>query len=203
MNTVYKIFQLSKKAEKHFIERFNNGLTLTSFIKERIHLNEGKIITYASSALNKNQLLNFDGSNILDKNLTTNITNYWLMNQIKIFLSQSKNNYCILERADDYPQKGVITRFPFWNVLYKDGEPYYILNNKDSEETILEAIMQNSSYWPLGMGIFTTIENILSYFSDKDHIKHEEFFEVAAKNTQKISVQAYDNIGYVLWEKTK
>lgn len=58
------------------------------------------------------------------------------------------------------------------------------LNNNDTEETILEAIRQNTCFWPLEMGIFITIENISSYFSD-DHIKDEKFFEIAAKMPKK------------------
>lgn len=227
MNVNYKIHNLGNKAETYFKDRFNAPLTITSFIdgkpslienlpngqtlsiflKKNIRLNEGKIITYAPSSLTGERLLIFDLAFLKPSippvtvvELDNTIVNEWLVNEIKSFLAQSKDNYCIFEDGDAFPSEKIIARFPFKNVLFK-RELYYILDNKDSDEVILEAIVQNSSYWPLGMGIFTTIKHISSYFSDKDHIKSEEFFEIAAKNTQKIYIQAYDAEGYVLWEK--
>lgn len=206
----FKQYHLDTKAYDYFKERLDQGLTLTTYLK-KIDLKKGQIVTFAPDNLSKEHLLNFNSSIVFGEPISenkvqkvdNNLTSKWLVKQIKYFLAQSRNNYCICEEADDFPQKGIITRFPFRNVLYKDGEPYYILDCNDSEETILEAVRQNTAYFPLGMGVFTTIENMSSYFSNKDYINNNEFFKIVAKNTQKIYIQAYDHEGYVLWEKSK
>jgi hypothetical protein len=209
MKTKFQTYHLNSTANAYFAERLTEGLTLSKHLKKFVDLTKGKVNTFAPANLSHEQLHAFNGC-ILNEDIPENgiqaidnkLTTEWLVEKIKSFLAESKNNYCIFERPDDYPQNGVIPRFPFWNVLYKDGEPYYILGYNDSKENILEAIMQNTSYSPLGMGIFTKIENINSYFSDKDHLGKEDFFKIAAESTEKIYIQAYDHEGYLLWENS-
>lgn len=209
MNTDFQIYQLDPKAYDYIADRLDDGLTLTKRLKKVIDFSKGNVLTYAPINLTPKSLVNFNGS-IIDSPISEDgvqkvdneQTSKWLVGQMRSFLSYSKDYYCIFEEADGYPASKVISRYPFKNVLYKQ-ERYYIIDNRDSDEDILEAIVQSSSFYPLGMGIFTSIENISTYFSDNDHIEKEEFFEVAAKNTQKIYIQAYDHDGYVLWERNK
>lgn len=208
----YLITSLGDQAKDYFKERLDEkeSLTLSKYSRDNIDLKKGEILTLSPNYLSPEKLNHFNWSILVhqpnwsakNRDLPYKKADFsaWLTKEIREFLSINGNNYCIMEAASDYPQKGIITRFPFKNVLYK-GEPYYILDQKDSIETIKESIKYNTSYHPLGIGIFTSIVDLDKYINSQNIITSEEFFKVALENTKKIYIDAYDWESYLIWEK--
>ena len=111
-----------------------------------------------------------------------------LVNKIKKFLSEDKNNVCIFEdesTSPDFPYvKELTTRF----LIYNDKEVYHMLLSEDDKKLIKETI--NISHSWLFVGLLTQFisENLI--FKEKKITLKQ--LETLSHNAKHIIVGAYD-----------
>ncbi|MBN2240863.1 MAG: hypothetical protein JW712_13910 [Dehalococcoidales bacterium] len=123
-----------------------------------------------------------------------------VVDTIHRYLSDNPSGVCIVDETLAKSTDKWLQRIETKILVYNDEVYHYVDYSRRTIKEIEEMISNSPGFWPPFIGVLTTIPAEMKKLIIGKEI-HQDILNVAAKQTKKIIVSAYDGEGYLIWNK--
>ena len=190
-----------EKTARYVKEHLTDGNTLSKELLKVIHFEEGSFFTLLPSGIPDSVLYHFEYADDLGwKNYEPQIKGNKpireLSNHLLQKMEQNHSLSCIFEDVEQSPTDPHVEHFHSHGLLYNKEIYYLVKPTNVSYDLISECIWESGAIWH-----FVCILTSASFDYKKDKILRLEKIKEACLLTEAVVVIAYDEFGYIFWEK--
>ena len=173
------------------------GHALDSRLKKCVALNAGTVTAYLPSGIPRERVLEFTEGGVADPA----VSEIYLARTIREFLTAAQGRVCLFEdpvlRPTDPPRLGSNVQR-----LTLNDEVYYYLNSLSSEDELILQTIREADYPNYFLCILTSVPGDAIFPISQGQLGDEEL-DLLIGRTEKIVIGAYDDEGYLVWDKSE